>query len=330
MYLGIDGGGTKTAFVLADATGRVLAAHQEGSLYHPEVGMDGVLATLRRGAARVADKAGVTPADIGGAWVGLPAFGEDSRVQAVLEDLPARAFPAIPVRCGNDLECSHAGALGGQDGISLVGGTGSMTWGTWQGRSVRCGGWGEVFGDEGSAYWIAREGLALFSRMSDGRAERGILYDIIRNRTGIESDLDLSGRVINDGARSTVAAFAVSVNEAALAGDLAARDIFQRAAREMLHLLRATRRLLGVPAQATILASTSGSLLREGGLVLQELQRLLATPEPGAADGAGRVELRAPVMPPALGAVALAARAAGRPLGDAAMRALVRAGADLD
>ena len=133
MYLGVDGGGTKTAFVLADESGRVLATHVEGSLYHPEVGLDGVLATLRRGAAAVSRAAGVAPA---GAWVGLPAFGEDSRVQARLEALPAEAFPGIAVGRGNDLECSHAGALGGADGISLVAGTGSMTWGTWQGRSV--------------------------------------------------------------------------------------------------------------------------------------------------------------------------------------------------
>ena len=139
MYLGVDGGGTKTAFVLADDRGRILASHQEGSLYHPEVGLDEVLATLRRGAAQIARLSGLAPQALDGAWVGLPAFGEDSRVQSRLAALPAEAFPGIAVGRGNDLECSHAGALGGADGISLVAGTGSMTWGTWQGRSVRCG-----------------------------------------------------------------------------------------------------------------------------------------------------------------------------------------------
>lgn len=320
MFLGVDGGGTKTAFVLADENGRILAAHQEGSLYHPEVGMAEVLATLRRGADRVLRSAGLVPDALDGAWVGLPAFGEDSRCQSSLESLPAQAFPGIPVAGGNDLECSHAGALGGSDGISLVAGTGSMTWGTWQGRAVRCGGWGEVFGDEGSAYWIAREGLALFSRMSDGRAERGILYDIVRSRTCIESDLDLSGRVVNDGARSAFASYAVSVHEAALAGDAAARDIFARAARELLQLVRATRRKLGVPSGVVITASTSGTVLGEGGLVLQEFARALSE-----GDVAGRIELRAPLMAPALGAVTLAARTAGRPLSVAAVKALALA-----
>lgn len=317
MYLGVDGGGTKTAFVLADDTGRVLASHVEGSLYHPEVGLDGVLATLRRGAEVVSRAAGATPL---GAWVGLPAFGEDSRVQARLESLPAEAFPGIAVGRGNDLECSHAGALGGADGISLVAGTGSMTWGTWHGRSVRCGGWGEVFGDEGSAYWIAREGLALFSRMSDGRAERGILYDVIRRRANLDADLDLSGQVVSDAARSGFAAYATAVHEAAAAGDVDAHEILNAAARELAKLVRATRRMLGVPPVSTIVASTSGSVLGEGGLVLPELRRLLASENGGAA----RIELRAPLMAPVLGAVALAARAAGRELSSDAIAALAR------
>ena len=322
MYLGVDGGGTKTAFVLADASGRVLAAHEEGSLYHPEVGLEGVVSTLRRGAAQVARSAGIAPDAFAGAWVGLPAFGEDSRVQARLEALPAEAFPGIAVGRGNDLECSHAGALGGADGISLVAGTGSMTWGTWQGRSVRCGGWGEVFGDEGSAYWIAREGLALFSRMSDGRVERGILHDVIRLRAGLSADLDLSGLVVSDAARSGVAAYATAVHEAAMAGDVDAREILSNAARELAHLVRATRRILGVPAGATIVASTSGSVLGEDGLVLSELRRLLA----GNGNGESGVELRAPLMAPVLGAVALAARTAGRELAPEAVATLARSG----
>jgi N-acetylglucosamine kinase-like BadF-type ATPase len=320
MYLGVDGGGTKTAFVLADERGRILASHQEGSLYHPEVGLAEVLATLRRGASHVMRLSGVAPQALDGAWVGLPAFGEDSRVQSRLASLPAEAFPGIAVGRGNDLECSHAGALGGADGISLVAGTGSMTWGTWQGRSVRCGGWGEVFGDEGSAYWIAREGLALFSRMSDGRAERGLLYELLRARTGLDSDLDLSGRVVSDAARSGFASYAVAVHDAALAGDVGALAILERAAGELAQLVQETRRSLGVPANAAIAASSSGGVLREDGLVLPALARALAGP------GIGRVDLRAPVMAPALGAVTLAARSAGRALSDDAVAALAASG----
>ena len=83
---------------------------------------------------------------------------------------------------------------GGRVGFSLdveadapiVAGTGSIAYGEYAGRHARAGGWGDLFGDEGSAFWIAREGLRLFSRMSDGRAARGPLYDLLRERFELE------------------------------------------------------------------------------------------------------------------------------------------------
>ena len=71
--------------------------------------------------------------------------------------------------------CGWAGSLAGEDGINVISGTGSMTYGERHGTGHRVGGWGELFGDEGSAYWIAAQGLNAFSRMSDGRLARGPL-----------------------------------------------------------------------------------------------------------------------------------------------------------
>ena len=75
--------------------------------------------------------------------------------------------------CDNDMVCGWAGSLAGEDGINVISGTGSMTYGERQGVGHRVGGWGELFGDEGSAYWIAAQGLNAFTRMSDGRLPHG-------------------------------------------------------------------------------------------------------------------------------------------------------------
>lgn len=59
-----------------------------------------------------------------------------------------------------------------------------MAYGEHAGRRARTGGWGQVFGDEGSAHWIAVRGLAAFSKMSDGRAARGPLHQLLREHLG--------------------------------------------------------------------------------------------------------------------------------------------------
>ena len=323
MYLGIDGGGTKTAFALADADGRVLARHEEGSLYYLEIGLDGVEQTLRRGAAATFAAAGLAAAALRGVYVGLPAFGEDSALQPRLEALPGLVFPGVANGVGCDMNCSWAGSLAGRDGISVIAGTGSMAYGEYRGRGVRTGGWGELFGDEGSAHWIAREGLTLFARMSDGRAGRGPLHALVKERLELGADLDLCARIYGDGeggghdSRSAFAQFAKLVRDAAEAGDAQAAAIFVRAAGELAELVVAARRELAVPDGVALAVSYSGGLFGANSRILAPFADAL-----GASGHA--FEFATPLMAPVLGAVWLAARAAGEPLVDAALARLAR------
>src|SRR5688500_13876594 len=195
MFLGVDGGGTKTAYAVIDATGRVRAQHVGPSVSHLVAGFPHAEQVLGDGLKAVLARAELTPADVAYAFLGLPAYGEDSAMIPRMDALPAAILESGRYRCDSDMVCSWAGSLACADGISVIAGTGSMAYGEYAGRKARSGGWGEIIGDEGSAYWIAREGMNLFSRMSDGRAVRGPLYDLVRLRLGISVDLDLCARV---------------------------------------------------------------------------------------------------------------------------------------
>ncbi len=175
-YLGVDGGGSKTRFLLIDETGKVLASHTEGPAYYLEIGLDALRSMLARGIEQTLQNGNVTPSALTFAFFGLPAYGEDRTIEPMLDAAPSPVLLPGRYRCGNDMVCGWAGALAGADGINIVAGTGSIAYGEYEGRSARAGGWGELFSDEGSAYWLAREGLTLFSRMSDGRSPRGPLY----------------------------------------------------------------------------------------------------------------------------------------------------------
>jgi N-acetylglucosamine kinase-like BadF-type ATPase len=313
-FLGIDGGGSKTEFLLINQTGDSLASHQEGPAYYLEIGVDALRAMLARGVQATLAQASLSPAQLTYAFLGLPAYGEDSHLLAELDTVAASTLPDGSYRCGNDMVCGWAGALACRDGINIVAGTGSITYGEFEGRSARAGGWGELFGDEGSAYWIAREGLTLFSRMSDGRTARGPLYDLVRGHFSLQHDLDLCAAVYgtSQALRSEFAQLAKIVGQAAESGDDEARKIFGRGAEELAAIIDATRRELRVPAGVAVPVSYSGGLFGLTDLILKPLQAALS--RRGQA-----YRFVTPRMRPAAGAAVYAAKCHGTPLGDAAI-----------
>lgn len=317
MFLGVDGGGTKTAFALIDSAGRVLARHQDSSAYYIEVGMAGVAAMLARGCDAVFATAGVTAADVSFAFFGLPAYGEDRTIQPQLDALPRAVLGHDRYLCDNDMVCSWAGSLACADGISVIAGTGSMAYGEVAGRRARAGGWGELFSDEGSAHWIARAGLGLFSRMSDGRAQRGPLYQLVRDRLALQQDLDLCQVVYGElkGERSRIAALSRLVSEAAALGDQQAQAIVNAAAAELAALVDAVRSALGIAVGADVAVSCTGGLFGADGPLHTPFAQALA------ARGAA-YRLAPPRLAPVIGAALYAARSAGTPLDAAALERL--------
>ncbi len=322
VFLGVDGGGTKTDFVLVDGTGRVLASHRAGSAYYLETGIDALEAMLVEGIRATLELARIPPAHVDFAFLGLPAHGEDSALLPRLNRIATAVLPLDRHRCGNDMVCGWAGALAGRDGINLVAGTGSIAYGELAGRQARAGGWGELFGDEGSAYWLAREGLALFSRMSDGRTPKGPLYELVRGRFALRDDLDLCAAIHGPPplSRSAFADLAPVVAAAARAGDLQARQLLAAAARELASIVNAVADALhahaGVPA-APLPVSYSGGLFHLEDAILDPLRAALDA-------GGRRHQFIAPILTPAAGAALYAARLAGQPLGAGAIATLAR------
>ena len=316
-YLGVDGGGSKTRFLLIDESGKVLVSHSEGPAYHLEIGVEALEAMLARGIEHTLQQASVAPTELTFAFLGLPAYGEDRALQLQLDAAPSRALPAGRYLCGNDMVCGWAGALAGAEGINIVAGTGSIAYGEYGGRSARAGGWGELFSDEGSAYWLAREGLRVFSRMSDGRSPRGALYELVRRHFALGEDLDLCAAIYGKSAaqRSQLARLSRVVADAATGGDTAARALFAQAAVELADIVDAVRDRLEVPAHVDLPLSCSGGLFQ-----LHDL--LLAPFECALAQRARRYRFATARLPPDAGAALHAAKLAGTPLDASSIAAL--------
>jgi N-acetylglucosamine kinase-like BadF-type ATPase len=315
LFLGVDGGGTKTAFVLVDETGMLAASHQGPSSYHLEIGIDGLRNVLRDGLAAVCGQAGIDGSAITYAFFGLPAHGEDSAAQVLLDAMPQPLLGHARYRCGNDMLCAWAGSLGGDDGINIVAGTGSIGYGERRGKSARAGGWGEVFSDEGSAYWIAVQGLNAFTRMSDGRLPKTPLHATFRDAFDLSDELDLCAKVMNAHDRGSIAALSQLVERAALLGDASAIRIFDDAARELAAIVEAVRQRLEFLPDEPVALSYSGGVFNAGALILEPFSRHLAA-------RSDVYRLRAPLLEPSIGAAVYAARLAGQPLSAAALERL--------
>jgi len=324
MYLGVDGGGTKTAMVLVDSDGNIMATHLASGSYYLTLGIEALGALLADGVSAVLTKASVSAKDVEFAFFGLPAYGEDSALIEELSSVPQRCLPAGNFLCGNDMICGWAGSLLCRDGISIVAGTGSICYGERGGASARSGGWGELFSDEGSAYWIACRGLNLFSRMSDGRAARGPLYELVRQSLNITDDLDLCAHVFSrlGGDRARIAQLSKLVTQAARAGDRQSLAIVRQAAAELALMVDATCRELEFGAAETVAVSYSGGVFDNvGALLLEHFTASLHAHRPG-------YQVSEPVLPPGVGAALYAAKRHGRPLSNAAIERLrVQSGA---
>ncbi len=316
-FLGVDGGGSKTRFLLIDEGGRVLASHSEGPAYYLEIGLQALQAMLARGIEVTLRQARLDAAGLTYAFLGLPAYGEDRSLVPALDAAAAAALPPGRYRCGNDMVCGWAGALAGADGINIVAGTGSIAYGEYAGRSARAGGWGELFSDEGSAYWLAREGLRLFSRMADGRTPRGALYQHVRRHFALEDDLDLCAAIYGKSIaqRSQLAQLSKLVAEAARAGDDTARALCAQATAELAELVDAVAAQLHVPPEANLPVSYSGGVF--------QLRDLIAGPLEAALASRPRHYRVVPArLPPDAGAALYAARLSGTPLPEGSIAAL--------
>ncbi|UOZ05558.1 N-acetylglucosamine kinase [Amycolatopsis sp. WQ 127309] len=301
----MDGGGTKTAFCLIDADGTVLAEARTAGIYYLAQGIDIVEPLLRQGIDEVCDVAGTSVPDLAYAFFGIPCYGEISGDVPVLDELPRRILGEVGYTCGNDMICGWAASLGGVDGINVVAGTGSIAYGEHAGQHWRAGGWSELFGDEGSGYWVAVQGLGAFSRMADGRRPESALAGEMRRELALSTDLDAIDVVMNrwHGDRGKIAGLSKVVTRAADAGDPTATGILADAGRELALHVEAGARALGFgPAQA-VPVSYSGGMFTSAHVLASFREALLL--------GSHAYDLREPLLPPHVGAAVYAARLAG-------------------
>ena len=152
LFAGIDGGQSGTTAAIGDET-CVLARGYSGPADEIGAGPDSTrLRDALEGALSDALSVANLPRDSQFEAIVAGVSGYEGSVYGQAPQMAAQRFVLM-----HDAPIAHAGAFGGKPGVIVIAGTGSVAYAlAGDGRTKTCGGWGYLFGDEGSAFWIAR------------------------------------------------------------------------------------------------------------------------------------------------------------------------------
>ncbi|KGP74725.1 N-acetylglucosamine kinase [Pontibacillus yanchengensis] len=240
MYIGIDGGGTKTEIMMCDEKGVVVARCVGGSTNVKSRSEDAIKQTLKELFHDLFIQADVAYEHVTGVFVssaGGDRIWDQQRWREWIYDVAPGIRGKIDVH--NDAYGALASGTFSMEGTVLIAGTGSIAYSILDGKSRRVGGWGYLLGDEGSGYDLGRQALSKVAHMHDGLMERDQEFmEIILTSLQVESAADVITAVYEDDyPRRKIASLAEHVVILAQAGNATARHIVGKALRSLLELV---------------------------------------------------------------------------------------------
>lgn len=310
LFLGLDGGGSKTAAVLLD---------EEANIVGNGVGGPGNIATqseqtlessVRTAYDAACLNAGVDANEIelSGVCAGVAGYSvEPKRLQ--YEELLKAVFPESHLQVEPDYLIAHWGATHGSHGIVVIAGTGAVTFGKNElGASCRVDGLGFLLGDRGSGFNLGIRALKHTLDTLD-KGEMDPLAKVVLEVTNSTKQSQILHWLYSDFQPAKVAALAPAIGAVAEIGDPDARSLISLMARQLRHSVRQVRHTLWMDRSVPIY--TLGGLWNISHFFQSEFRdpqwRLI--PPWGSGDDempGGRFAVEEPLDEPAVGAALLA------------------------
>ena len=263
LFLGVDGGQSSTTALVGDEHSRVLGMGRAGPCNHlrayegPEKFVRALSGSVEAALRDAGASAPTAEVRFQAACFGFSGGPSDK------DTLTRQIVRAEKYHMTHDAEIALAGATGGEPGVIVIAGTGSIAFGrNLAGRTARAGGWGFIFGDEGGAFDLVRQALRAALRHEEGWGPKTILREALLQAAGdaaVSSVNDLLHRFYTvEYPRDRVAALAKLVDAAAGDGDAVARDIMTAAAQTLALLAGAVRGQLFEPGEVARVSYAGG------------------------------------------------------------------------
>ncbi|MFD0698043.1 N-acetylglucosamine kinase [Paenibacillus sp. GCM10027628] len=261
--LAVDGGGTKSICFLFDEHGRIRGQGRSGSCNYQGVGREAavkeIIFAIRNALedsefiedAVAREEEFVTDC----AALGLAGLDTDYD-RKIIEGIVKEALQHLRISAKhliieNDGFAALMGTTGGQPGILMIAGTGSIVYGmNDQGILARAGGWGHRVGDEGSGYWIGKQAIIRILKTLDGRVAPNKLADHILPYLGLKDPEELFNWTYSTNySVEKVGELSSLVSQAHLQGDPLAHSIMLQAAQELFASGKAVMERINLPAK---------------------------------------------------------------------------------
>jgi N-acetylmuramic acid 6-phosphate etherase len=284
--LGVEGGGTKTAWVLVERDGADLRILNQGKLPPSNFRLvtPDRLRTILSELPKQIDRAGVFLA------------GCALEDQPALSHICAEIWPSAKITTGNDRDSGLAAALGRGEGIVVNAGSGSSVTGRRGDKIEKAGGWGHILGDAGGGYFLAIQALRfILSEYDLHRGEVQFTAKILRALC--LNNLDELVRWAQTADKMEIALLAPVVFEAAAGGDARVMEIIEEGARVLGEYTEAVASRLRLLAPKVVLM---GGLFHRDSIYTHAFRRRLKKNLPDA-------RVATADRPPELGAAWLAA-----------------------
>lgn len=271
-YIGIDGGGTNS---------RILAVDEQQNVLFNSSGKSTNLASnskqfVKDSLVFLLDECwkatGLSKEECAGFCIGSAGLDSESSVAAMQEIIESLGF-SCPITVVNDSVLALRAADKTGTGVIVISGTGSIACGmAGDGSLIRCGGWGHLLDDGGSAYWIGKEAMRRSLMCYDAEEGETILCEYIPKEFGVSHITECVDHIYSDFNKTMLAKLSMIVHQAAKEGDGISLSILQDAAKELAALAQAVMHRIRQHVPVVIV---SGSTILNNDILFQMFQDVM-------------------------------------------------------